>query len=682
MQKEHKNANGSSDSNVIPLRANDRDRSKPNDTTDHGSEARAGKTGKGRGAARGRGCAIPSSERKGASLAPSHNSIPPSQRSEAQGTSRGAPAHKPEGRGAGDGSPLRGARTGAQRDGRGAGSVGLESPRSVTPGRFDGDDAGSSGSSGSSGPFSPFVLRTALDWATVLCLLPVSRARWEEFSEWADRRAVAELATDSGVFGLEFARQGRDALIARSVAGVRVLIRNPSRCRGVGLPCGRLLRSDLTGLSRCVRFLAESCAEPGAECRGVPGDSFETAVAFTSYPSVGLCVVPTVARRGASSGVQARREVYGVELQVQGMLFSSVQRGGDLLVGSVWREVAGWLYGDLFPAGAFDAVDPFTRWGRLDVATDTAFPGDAGAEWVSSGIYAGGHHTRACERWSTRARRCCSEETVIEGAASEGWLPVSGRRSLLGKEIAGRTLYLGSSAYVLLCVYERSKKRDGDWKVLGPTLESVGWDGVSEVVRAEVRVSRRWLGDQVLRDAHGAPKFWTCAGCNAHGGACELACAHRGDDGRSLARVARSCADLTFSELLAHLNGLVAEMPLRFRHTDPSQEHGPRVRDRESSAWWSGVIASMSAWEGGGGDVARVVSTRRLAAADRTLSAILTGLERLTALRGVQLGGALSEVIAAWKSPARSRGREDRVERLRRRYGVGVPEARALDRVG
>lgn len=509
------------------------------------------------------------------------------------------------------------------------------------------------------GDGGPVVLRTALDWFTVLSLLPVSEARWSELWAAAGRRGIYDVQGAGVALPVELSRLGRD-LVGRSVAGVRVLLREPSRCAGRAVEgCASGLRADMT---RGCRFRGRPSA--GAACLGLDGVRVEgwrswASTGCASSSSAGCVALDPDAlvcgvRRSEGS---ERREVYGVEVQLQGSLFSSAESGGDYLAAVVWDALARWLYGDRWSDPTRE-VDVYTRVGRLDVAADAAFVGDDGERFVSWGIYGDGHTGEAFGRWSTRARAARVEETVTresDAAAAERWQGVTGRRSLLGKETAGRTLYLGSAAYALLCVYERSKKTDGDWSVLAPTLRACGWDGESPVVRAEVRVSRRWLADQVLRGPDGRALFTrpgTVEGSPEH---------------------ARAVADLTVLEVLEHLPGLVAELPSRFRHTDPTST--VRRRDRPSSAWWSAVSGSLASWRSGSGSVARVVSTRRVAAAARTVSALRSGFVRLVGLRGARdIREVLREVLDAWDAPDFRDGREEQIRRVRSRYGVAAPD--------
>lgn len=676
------------------------------------SEANAGKTGEGRSSARGRGDAIPCSLHEGASLAPSHNSCPPSQRSVGQGGSREAPPHKAEGRGGGDGSPLTGARTEAPCDGRGAGFLLGLLPGAVTPGRNDGDGEVSGndrapraavagargvrgrapdvsrvpvgrlpGRVGSGGAKAPVlgtvpesdggakVLRSALDWFTVLSLLPVSWERWAELGAMADNGVAELLPSSVGSLPVEVRRLGRD-LVCRSVAGLYVMLREPSRCRVAGAPCARSAELTPDPCTRLVRYGERVCQDAGALCRlrGVEG----RAGGLRVLVGVEVEAFRTGARVGPSSGSRCdggtlgvtelasalgadHRNVYGVELQIQGTAFSSVGSGGDELVREVWRVVAGWLFRDRGWSDVVARLDPWTRVGRCDVAFDVAFEDDAHGRFVQWGIYGDGSHDVAFRRWSTRAGTIRSEETVSRPPGREGDLV--GRRTLLGKETAGRTAYLGSGEYVLLCLYERSKKTDGDWSVLGPTLERAGWDGVSEVVRAEFRWSRRWLNDQVLRDTNGKPLF-------------PRANPERGDsDGRR-------CAELTVSEFLRALPLLVVELPGRFRHTDPFEDRpgAPRKRDRASAAWWVEVETAARAWRSGSGDLGRVVSTRRLASASRTVTALRSGFVRLVALRGGRsLSDVLPEVFEAWDEKGFREHRERLMAKVRDRYAMPPP---------
>lgn len=523
------------------------------------------------------------------------------------------------------------------------------------------------------------VIRSALDWLTLLCLAPVTRARWEELGALADGGIAELVSTPVGSVPLEVRRLGRD-LVARSVAGLYVLVREPSRTKwSEASRCAETTARGLgrgSGVGRCEAGDGrETCPKGRGRVDGAEGELVELVEVIDARNELDPCGfgAPSVCRTRervelAELGLHHPkgsdiRDVYGVEVQVQGTAFSSATAGGEVLVEGLWRGLAGWLWPGLRDAAG--TLEPFTRVGRVDVAFDAAFTADPGERAVQWGIYADGHHDGAFRRWSTRARKHHSEETVREGEdaeAAERWVPVSGRRALLGKKTAGRTLYLGSREYVLVCVYERSKKRDGDWSVLGPTLEACGWDGDSQVVRCEFRASRRWLGDQVPACPDGSPMF-----PRAH--------RERGEP------AGLRGAELTISQFLRALPALVAEFPTRFRHTDPLQdgEHGPRVRDRRSSPWWEGISARSRSWVAGGGEVGRVISTRRNAAAERTAKAVRSGLVRLVALRGKRhLSEVLPEVFEFWRAEDFDDVRDELIRRVRARYGIAEPDAEGL----
>ncbi len=544
------------------------------------------------------------------------------------------------------------------------GRAGSVTDRAVTPVRYD--------AGGSSEPLEglpsrdggPRVLRCALDWLTLLCLVPVTRVRWAELRELAARRVVVVVPSAVGPLPVELYAMGKD-IIGKSTAGIRLLLREPDAC-SVREPA-TCARSEMTpqgpGVVR-AGFWRGLASDPLEPCGWRRDERAEVTARGPSRRCSG--VLPAV-DAVVSAGLAHRpgedvRAIYGAELQVQGVAFSSVQSGGDGLAQALWRAVASWLYAGRW-ADPVQAVEPFTRVGRFDFASDTAFEADPGGEWVTRGIYADGSHTDCFRRFSSRARKVRSEETVRDDAADAlAEVPVSGRRALLGKATAGRTVYMGSAAYVLLCIYERSKKRDGDWSILGPTLTACGWDGVAEVVRTEFRASRKWLGDQVVRLPNGEPMFPRIA-------------QQRGEsDGLN-------ASELTFSQFLRALPSLVAEFPSRFRHTDPDQDHGggPRVRDRASSAWWSGIEGAALHWSSGSGDIGRVVSTRRHAAAERTTKQIRTSLVRLVALSGARgLSEVLPSIFDAWSEREFADQREELIARQRARYAVPVPARPAL----
>ncbi len=648
-----------------------------------------------RGGRTGTGGAIPEPRSVSAgvieahSLAPSHKPNTPGSRSGGQGRSRGAPPQRSEAERGGDGAPLTEAstpapceETGPEARGSGApsggplgGPSGSVTARAVTPGRFDGGGSDSIHHGPDAG--GARLLRVAMDWMACLCLCPVTAARWVELAELARHGCAVQIPTASGTVPMEWRRMGKD-IVGRSVAGLFVLLREPESCALVEVP--RCAVSKLTGAdpregsrasfawSRLSPAPAAARAEDDAdtrELRDVDASTARTASPARCRGSADVLI---------SAGLQSRpasdvKPIYGVELQVQGQAFSSVKQGGAELVRALWRGLVEWLH-----AGRWDDPDavlrPLTFPGRCDWAFDTAFTAAFGAEWVQSGIFADGDHDACFRRFSTRATKRQSEETVkdpdADGAAAElDRVPVSGRRALLGKATAGRTAYMGSAAYVLLCIYERSKKVDGDWAVLSETLRACGWDGVSEVVRAEFRVSRKWLKDQIARNEDGSPVFPRTSRA-------------RGEhDGLSL-------GELTLAEFLDVMPRVVAEMPSRFRHTDPAQDNdaGPRVRDRRSSGWWSAVEGGALHWASGSGDVGRVVSTRRHAAADRTIKQIRTGLVRLIGLRGGRnLSDVLPEVFEAWAEPDFEEQRSLLIQKVRARYAIPDPPP-ALAAVG
>lgn len=547
---------------------------------------------------------------------------------------------------------------------------------------------------------SPVGLRVALDWFTVLGRRPVSPERWEFLTRCAERRAVVTVRVEgSEVIPLECSKLGVDVLL-RSEAGVRVLLRAPARCgafepRAVCAPgeltmAGAFERGEHAPGGPCgVRPLASLGERAAADRRGwrvprgceVPpgcllapgGWAFEGGAACVGAPGACRPELTEAADDGQTARDRgARRELYGAEVQIQGAAFSDVTRGGVALVARWWGALASWLYGDVIGGDygwrfGLSWSDPFTVIGRVDVCADVAFPGDPGGSWVQWGVYAFGDHDGAFARFSTKARGRRSEETVpadrAAARAGDEWTAVSGRRVLLGKEVAGRTVYAGSAAYATLCVYERSKKRDGDWKVLEGTLRRAGWDGESEVIRAEARLSRAWMRDQVIRCPDGSPRYT----------ATEVV--GEGADARRFER-ARAADELTVTEWLDSVPTLAGEVFGRFRHTDPRQVC--RVRDRDSSVWWRQVEGMAGAWaEGEGGAVGRIVSVRREASVGHTLARVRSGLARLVALRpgARDPRDVWGEVMEGWRDPHWRDARDAMMERTRARYLVEHPDA-------
>lgn len=447
---------------------------------------------------------------------------------------------------------------------------------------------------------APRVLRSVLDWFTLLLRRSVSVERFAELVRSAEVGAVLSVPSRSGALTLEVRRLGRDVVL-KGLQGVRALVRDPAS-----------VAANDTGPEESQR--------------------------------------------------------YGLDVQIQGAAFSAV-RGvgacGDLLVASVWDALAAELYGDQVE-DAGRALLSETRVGRVDFATDC----EVEDSFARGAIYGSGDLDRAASRWSTRARKWRAEAGSKSGEESAAaWVPVTGRRSLLGKETSGRTLYLGSGSYVLLCVYERSKLRTGDWAVLEPTLRAEGWDGERLVVRSELRVSRKWMRDQVPKDAEGRPKYLA-------------------DDEDGRGRTARSLADLSLGEWMNELPAVCAELATRFRHVEDDDTDARRRRDRASSPWWSAVTGALSSWhlcEGDGEELSRIASTRRALSLRRSIRAARSALERVEALSGeasesvtVGWSRAVAKVLEASRETEWAEGRADRIARLRARYAVEVIRLRRV----
>lgn len=535
----------------------------------------------------------------------------------------------------------------------------------VTPVRYDVDRSRPAGVGAvPSSDGGPVALRCALDWLTVLCRRPVSPATWERLDAYARAGGAVTIASDAGPIPMEWRRIGRD-LCARSVAGVRVLVREPSSAtwRELVQPC-------IAGQS----FDDVACAMRRARRRRALASSVRCG---ELAPPQGVCVVAptrlvssdadlTAAMLSSSEG-EERRAVYGIEVQVQGTCFSAAVRDGSELARQVWRAIAGELLRDQFPGRSVDVaacVDGDTRTGRVDVAVDVAFTAPDGAAWVQWGIYAHGDHDGAVARWSTRARKHRTETTTAPSSEELHEVPLSGRTALLGKATAGRTLYVGSAAYSLACIYERSKKRDGDWPILEKSLRAAGWDGESAVVRAEFRVSRAWMRDQVVRGADGAARYVVERRFE------------RGDGTHAIVTAPRAIADLTIGEFLDALPVLAREFPTRFRHTDPHDAR--RVRDRASSSWWASVLSAAHAWcPGASADLGALVSVRREAALVRAMMRVRTGIARLLAMRtrpGDDWGRAVAEVFCEVQGAFFAENwRDERdkiIARTRERYAI------------
>lgn len=341
--------------------------------------------------------------------------------------------------------------------------------------------------------------------------------------------------------------------------------------------------------------------------------------------------------------------VYSVEVQVQGTALSASSNGLRVVR---WFKAAveSLLYRHYGPnppeRGA--RLRDYIRPGRFDLATDVAVIApepDTARAWVSSEVFASGNINDANARVSTRARKH-KGATEVDERAYDNVVPIvqrgkglrgSGKQAtrLVGKESTGRTLYRGGSI-VELCVYERDKKRDGDWCVLGPTLTACGWDEVSPVLRWEVRFSRAWFREQVVQLRDGTWK-------RAH--------------------------ELSVDDVLEHITDFARLASERFRHVVA----GPgRVRDRESSPYHKAVVAGLGLLESperAASVVMDIVSKKREVAAERAASRAAGGIVDVMAVAGVTFAEACL-IVYADQFVARHDHYSDRFVYQRARWGL------------
>lgn len=287
--------------------------------------------------------------------------------------------------------------------------------------------------------------------------------------------------------------------------------------------------------------------------------------------------------------------IYGVEVQIQGTILSDSHNGLDAI-----RWVKAAVEAALFrhygananerAEGLREHVKP----GRFDVAVDVAVIGEGAAQWINDELFCGNNIEEANRRISTRAREPGGAGVVIDldeararkGAKRRGRAAAPDPTRFRGRESTGRTLYRGRTM-AELCIYERSKKRDGDWSILSDTLRACGWDGESEVIRWEVRFSRAWFREQLVSVVR--------------------------DGERQDIRADK----ITFDDWLNHATDFARLALTRFRHV---VEGKGRVRERESSPYHRAVFAALDLFEGPDRAkkiVATVVSKKRDAAIER-----------------------------------------------------------------
>lgn len=323
---------------------------------------------------------------------------------------------------------------------------------------------------------------------------------------------------------------------------------------------------------------------------------------------------------------------HGVEVQVQGTALSaSLASGLDVVL---WLKAAveallfaGWGSDEASRARALrDQVVP----GRWDLAVDVAVtPSPTGAsgtsaqDWIDGEIFGGGNLDAANARIASRARK----PKAASAADDDG---VRVRRDaaradpatrMVGRASSGRTLYRGGGTCEL-CIYERGKKVDGDWPILSDTLRARGWDGVSPVLRYEVRLMRAWFRDQ------------------------QLVITERGaDDGPDLEKWCRG-DEIPFDVWVQYVGAFGGCVVSRFAHKVAGSQ---RVRDRAASPFYVAVCEGLQLFrdDGDQGDraIARVVSKKREAAADRAVSRAINALVDVAAHDDVSPDAAAAKVL-------------------------------------
>lgn len=339
--------------------------------------------------------------------------------------------------------------------------------------------------------------------------------------------------------------------------------------------------------------------------------------------------------------------VYGVDMQVQGTALSASLTGVDVVQ---WAKTAIestlFLHAGPTPEKRAETLRQSCFPGRWDVAVDVMLrnPADERSlvapvseadpqQWIDSEIFADGNLDDANSRVSTRARKPKAAARVKQDYTEHD--TARGTR-LVGKESTGRTLYRGG-AIVELCVYERARKTDGDWKILAATLQQkCGWDGKSPVMRYEIRCMRPWFRDQRVKRG----KDWI-----------------RGDD-------------LYFDEWLALVPEFAATVIGRFRHT--KNEPGVRTRDRDDSAYYTAIragIAKLSSAERVANPMTEVVSKKREVAAERAESRAAGAIVDIMALKGCSLKEAVM-AIRDGEMTERKEHWDKRYEQTRVRYGL------------
>ncbi len=222
----------------------------------------------------------------------------------------------------------------------------------------------------------------------------------------------------------------------------------------------------------------------------------------------------------------------------------------------------------------------------------------------------------------------------------------------MGARARGRTFYMGCDP--LFRCYERDKLTSGDWYVLRPTLEQLGWSPArgDRLLRAEWEINRSWLRDNRV----------TLSPV---------------DGGRPTTKRADM---LTFDEFIEVLPVIARAMWGRYRHTVAHPDRpGEPVRRRATSPFWTAAGAGLCLLgeRSSGSPLATLKAAQRVRAMDR---AKLTGARVIIALMlaGGPGGAALSRQ-EAWAlvheclaDPALQDGFARYADQLRKRLALAA----------
>lgn len=368
---------------------------------------------------------------------------------------------------------------------------------------------------------------------------------------------------------------------------------------------------------------------PFAVARG-PGDGY----VMLRGPGIWCRVQNPGARRVGDEGQPTD---YPVEVQFQGALLAATAGGGADLIRDAKSAVEDLLFRHYGARHATrsQALRDHVVPGRWDLATDVAVLGDNASEWVENGLFCGGSVELAASNFSTRARIPKGMKTVQGRDLEKLSLRAQGKAS------TGRTFYLGS--LVELCVYEKDKPKKLADEIARETLATeCGWDGVSRLLRWEVRCTRAWFREQEMV-VHGTTI--------------------RGDR-------------LAFDDFLEGLPALGATILSRFRHTEMDPERpGLRRNERQTSAFGHAVQSALPLlWRGDDPHtcITRVVGKKREVAAERAEVRAAGSINDVMALRSLTFWDAVMIVYEGQQHP-RADHWEERRRKTRQRYGVELP---------